>query len=439
MADLVELLVFARYPVSGQAKTRLIPALGPDGAARLHRRMTEHAVAVARVGARAGSNAITICCTGARRRLFRAWLGSDLNYATQPHGDLGTRLRRAFASSFRHGATRALAVGSDVPDLSPELVRQATQALDDHDIALGPAEDGGYYLLGMKRVYPELFRGMDWGSERVGAHTREAILRLGLKLAELPTLSDVDIPENLDPLRDDERFADVFSGQPLLSVIIPSLNEAAVLSETLDRIHCAHGIEVIVVDGGSRDATREIATEAGAAVFQVNGGRAAQQNAGAAVAKGRHLLFLHADTLLPEGYVDMIRMALDSPSTVAGAFRFETDDSRAGMQLVAWGTNIRSFVFQWPYGDQGLFMEKRVFREVEGFAALTIMEDFDLVRRLRRRGRVSTLQASAITSSRRWRKLGAWRVTLLNQMMIAGFFAGVAPERLARFYRRKGR
>jgi hypothetical protein len=120
---------------------------------------------------------------------------------------------------------------------------------------------------------------------------------------------------------------------------------------------------------------------------------------------------------------------------VAGAFRFRTDGAGAALRLVEWGANLRSAVFRWPYGDQGLFLEKRVFDEIGGYSPLPIMEDYELVGRLRRRGSVVTLRAAAITSARRWQRLGALRTTVRNLAMVAGFRAGVPPERLARFYR----
>jgi hypothetical protein len=327
------------------------------------------------------------------------------------------------------------AFGSDIPELTVAILHQALAGLRGHDVVLGPAADGGYYLIGMKRDQPELFAGIDWGTGLVCAQTRAAIGRQGLSVAELPTLGDVDLPEDAVALRADPRFADVWTGEPLLSVIIPTLNEADVLGRTLERVERADGIEMILADGGSRDATREIAAQAGATVLVTAGGRTVQQNAGAAAARGRHLLFLHADTLLPDGYADLIRRALDRPATVAGAFRFRTDGSGAALRLVEWGANIRSALFRWPYGDQGLFMEKRVFDELGGFAPLPIMEDYELVSRLRRRGPVVTLSEAAITSARRWQERGALRTTARNLAMVAGFHAGVPPERLARFYR----
>jgi len=411
-------ILFARYPVPGKAKTRLIPEVGPEVAARLHRRMTENAVGVAReTGA-----AVTVSHTGARPRLFRAWLGPEIAYARQSRNDLGGRMREAFDVAFQKGAVRVLAVGSDVPGISPEILRSAFDALRDHDVVLGPATDGGYYLIGMKRLVPDLFSGMDWGTDCVFQQTTEAIQRLGLTLAQLPQLNDVDRPEDLAVLR-------------TISVIVPTLNEAEELAPTLARARQAEGIELIVADGGSRDATREIAQQGGAVVMEVAGGRSAQLNAGAAKSAGRILLFLHADTLLPTGYADAIRQTLDDPSVAAGAFRFKLDGEKTSLRVVEWGTNIRSSLFRWPYGDQGLFMEKRVFDTLGGFASMPIMEDWDLVHRLRQRGQVLIRPEPVITSSRRWKSLGAFQTTLRNQCMIVAYHLGVDPRHLARFYR----
>ncbi len=433
-----QILIFSRFPIPRQAKTRLIPALGPDGSARLHRRMTEHALDVIRAVAKPDKAAdveITICYTGARRQHFRAWLGPDLQYTPQPSGDLGVRMRRAFELAFRNGAKHALAVGCDVPDLSLPILQQALNGLHHDDVVLGPTTDGGYYLIGMKRFHPELFTAIDWGTDFVCNQTRRAIERKQLTVAELSTLRDVDRPEDLDAFYKNQTFADIFSGKPMISVIIPTLNEATSLGRTLERAHCADTIEIIVADGGSCDTTREIAKQYGALVLEAHGGRALQQNAAAVTANGRLLLFLHADTLLPNNYADLIRRALDNPSTVAGAFRFKTDGSGVALRLIEWAANFRSAVLRWPYGDQGLFMEKRVFDEMGGFAALPIMEDFNLVGRLRRRGFIVSLREPAITSARRWLRLGVLRTTIINQIMIIGFIGGIPIPALNRFYR----
>ncbi len=436
-----QIMIFGRYPVAGKAKTRLIPALGPEGAAWLHRLMTEHVVAMARSAVRKKGRrktGIIFCCTGAPLKAFRAWMGLDLTYLSQPSGDLGARMLWAFKTALGKGAGAVIVIGSDLPDLTGDIIGQAFKCLGNNDIVLGPAADGGYYLLGMKALHPEVFTGIDWGTEHVRRQTCHRIKGLGIDLAELPLLRDVDRPDDLSRLRNDPRFAHTFGDTRLISVIIPTLNEALALGPVLDRVQEEEGVETIVVDGGSQDQTRDIAARAGARVVEVSGGRAAQQNAGAAVAGGRWLLFLHGDTLLPKGYGKMIQRAMASPATVAGAFRFKTDDSRPGMRLIQWTTNLRSCFLQWPYGDQGLFMEKRVFDDVGGFASLAIMEDFELVGRLRRRGKVVTLPHAVMTSARRWQQLGRVRTTLINLMMIAGFLWGVPIRRLVRLYRSHG-
>jgi rSAM/selenodomain-associated transferase 2/rSAM/selenodomain-associated transferase 1 len=396
--------------------------------------LVEHAAGAARTAGGDGRAGVTVCFTGAARRECRAWLGADFAYAAQPAGDLGVRLRHALRSAFRDDARRAVIFGADVPDLSARILRRSLDGLRDHDVVLGPAADGGYYLIGTKRDRPGLFAGLDWGTGRVCDQTRAAIARQGLSVLELPTLGDVDLPADLVPLRDDPRFADIRTGKPLVSVIIPTLDEAAALGRTLDRVRDAEGIEIIVADGGSRDATRAIAARAGATVLVTAGGRAAQQNE-AAAARGRYLLFLHADTLPPAGYAELIRRALDRPATVAGAFRFRLDRAGLVARLAEPGANLRSTLFHWPYGDQGLFMERRVFDELGGFAPLPIMEDYELVGRLRRRGAVVTLREAAITSARRLGRLGVVRTALGNAAMVAGFRVGVSPDRLARLYR----
>jgi rSAM/selenodomain-associated transferase 2 len=221
-----------------------------------------------------------------------------------------------------------------------------------------------------------------------------------------------------------------------VSVIIPTLNEAADLPDALDSVFACPVHEVIVADGGSTDETVSIARSRGARVVETSPSRAGQMNAGAAAATGDVLLFLHGDTRLPADYTFHMLRGLSARGVVAGAFGFKVDAPNPGLRLVEWVTGLRSRCLQMPYGDQGIFVWTDVFREVGGYPEQPIMEDFVLVRRLRRRGRVVTLGVPAITSGRRWRRLGVLRTTLINQLMIAGHALGVSPVRLARWYGR---
>ncbi|MBF2008548.1 MAG: TIGR04283 family arsenosugar biosynthesis glycosyltransferase [Chlorogloeopsis fritschii C42_A2020_084] len=220
-----------------------------------------------------------------------------------------------------------------------------------------------------------------------------------------------------------------------ISIIIPALNEAENIKATLVSTQASTDVERIVVDGGSKDGTVEIAKALGAKVITSNLGRACQMNAGTSVASGEILLFLHADTRLPSDFDLMIRKALAQPGVVAGAFALRIDAKLASLRLVEWGVNVRSRVWQMPYGDQAIFLTKKIFDSVNGFPELPIMEDFEFIRRLRKLGKITLITVPIITSARRWLQKGVWQTTLMNQIVIIAYFLGVAPERIRRWYR----
>ncbi len=189
------LIVFAKAPVAGQTKTRLIPALGAAGAAALAERLLEHALGAA---VKAGFDTVELCVTPdsghpALQRLARQ---HGLALAEQGAGDLGERMQRALARALQtHG--RALLIGSDLPALDALRLRQAMAALDSHDAVFVPALDGGYGLVGLRRPEPRLFAGMAWSTPQVMAQTRERAAAAGLRVAELSPVPDIDEPADL--------------------------------------------------------------------------------------------------------------------------------------------------------------------------------------------------------------------------------------------------
>lgn len=224
-----------------------------------------------------------------------------------------------------------------------------------------------------------------------------------------------------------------------LSIIIPTLNEGHTLGRTLDRLPLGPALEVIVADGGSTDDTCDIALARGVRVVVACGGRGVQLNQGAALARGEILLFLHADTQLPPQAEALVRSALAQPGVVAGAFDLAIDGPGWGLRWVEWGVKWRSRWLHLPYGDQAIFLSAERFRQIGGFAPLPIMEDFDLVQRLNRQGRLAIVPVPVVTSSRRWQRLGVWRTTLANQGMVLGYLLGRDGQQLADWYRRLGR
>ncbi|ABA21973.1 Glycosyl transferase, family 2 [Trichormus variabilis ATCC 29413] len=220
-----------------------------------------------------------------------------------------------------------------------------------------------------------------------------------------------------------------------ISIIIPTLNEAGNIQQTIATTQPSVNIEVIVVDGGSQDGTVAIAQSLGVKVISSSPGRAVQMNTGAALATGEILLFLHADTLLPVGFDEMIRTALQQPGVVAGAFALRIDADLAGLRWVEKGVYWRSCFLQMPYGDQAIFITKSIFEEVGGFPELPIMEDFELIRRLKGVGKITLIPVSVATSARRWLQRGVFKTTLINQVVIIAYLLGVAPAQLRNWYR----
>ena len=217
-----------------------------------------------------------------------------------------------------------------------------------------------------------------------------------------------------------------------ISVIIPTLNEENRVGRAICRLVGSGVSEVIVVDGGSSDATVEIASQAGATVLSTRANRGHQQNLGAERATGAILLFLHADTILPRGFAKQVRATLSRPGVVAGAFHFRLDASGWEMRLVEKVVALRCRLFRLPYGDQAIFVSSEMFVRAGQFAELPVMEDFDFMRRLGGLGTVELADGAAVTSARRWTREGVWRVTWTHQLCILGYYLRISPERLLR-------
>lgn len=195
------LIVFTRYPEPGKTKTRLIPALGAEGAATLQRQMTEQKLAEVNKLQTFYPVSVEIHFAGGNEALMQKWLGSNLIYRQQSEGDIGCRMAAAFQASFAAGMNQVVLIGIDCPDLNAQLMAEAFHALREYDLVLGPALDGGYYLIGLRRLIPQLFTGIRWSTAEVLPQTLKIAQSLELAVAKLPWLSDVDCPEDLSILK----------------------------------------------------------------------------------------------------------------------------------------------------------------------------------------------------------------------------------------------
>ncbi len=207
----------------------------------------------------------------------------------------------------------------------------------------------------------------------------------------------------------------------------------ACLARLPDGLH-----QVIVADGGSRDDTAAIARDRGVRVVTTAPGRGGQLNAGAAVADGEVLLFLHADTVLPQGALTAIQTALSDPAVVGGGFALSIDSDDRFLRMVARTATWRSRRYGMFYGDQAIFVRRDALTAVGGFQAIPIMEDVALVRALRKRGRLALIEMPVITSARRWQRENPLYATLRNWVLIGLYSMGVSPHTLVRWYRPEG-
>ena len=223
--------------------------------------------------------------------------------------------------------------------------------------------------------------------------------------------------------------------KPFISIILPVLEESAALPATLHPLVGEPAVELIVVDGDSHDATVDVARQFTDKVFKGARGRANQMNFGALQAKGDILLFLHGDTALPPSALEQVRRTMNDDTVAGGAFRLRIASPRHALKVVAWGANLRSRLFGLPYGDQALFVRRSAFNTIGGFSPWPLMEDVDLVRRLKRAGRVVLLPDAVVTSARRWEREGIVWTTARNSLLLLGFWLGVPPAWLANWYR----
>ena len=223
----------------------------------------------------------------------------------------------------------------------------------------------------------------------------------------------------------------------MISVVVPVLDEAKVIAQSLAPLQPLRGrnIEVIVTDGGSRDRTRCVARPLCDRVVDAPRGRARQMNAGARIASGHVLLFLHADTRLPSGWSRMVRDALGNGRREWGRFDVRLDGVHPMLRIVERAMNLRSRLSGIATGDQAMFVARGAFRAAGGFPDIALMEDIALSRKLRARSRPVCLRAAVVTSSRRWERNGVARTIMLMWRLRLEYALGADPEKLARLYR----
>jgi uncharacterized protein len=470
------ILVFIKAPYLGQVKTRLGKFIGDTEAVQLYQYFVEDILTT--VDALDVDSLIFFTPMNGLS-VLQSWLGSHRTYIPQRGENLGDRMAHAFRTSFDLGYQQVSIVGSDSPDLPSDYLLEALAALRQDRVVIGPSEDGGYYTLGFtpKTFCPEVFQDMPWSTSQVYPLTLETLKQNTRTVQILPTWFDIDTLEDLwafhnrhlseqpsshslSYLRD---RAHVFF-QPLvgvqgivlcqsaldstqkldpdLSIIIPVLYEAERIHTCLANLVNLAGninLEIIVVDGDPEESTlKHLPSQYPHMLkgIQSPQGRGTQMNAGAKIAQGTILLFLHADTDLPDRALQEILHPCTQRSCAGGAFDLAIASPRWSLKLIGKVASWRSRLTRIPYGDQAIFIRKDVFGQIQGYPDIPLMEDVALMQRLKQQGySIQILSKAVRASARRWEKEGIVRCTLRNWSLILLYSLGIAPEVLARWYR----
>ena len=420
------LLIFTRTPLPGKVKPRLIPALGAEGAATIHKEMAKYTLGWAKVFQNTRNMTVEVWFSGGRKAATD-WLGDGWALWEQRGVDIGARIFNAFFDVFREGCRKAVMVGTNCPELTAAHVRKAFIALKDHDLVLGPTMDGGYCLVGLKEPRPDLFFGIPWGTKQVLETTLEKAREEGLKVMRMQPLRDVEYPQDLAV------WNRVKNGN--LSIIIPTLNEGEALLPFLDRIEKDGCTEVIVSDGGSGDRTLETARSWGARIVVSNRpGWGIQMNAGAEAAGGSILLFLRADSQLPENYASLIRIAQVDPEICIGAFPIRQEQKHLSLSSKEKSVTGYSRKRRLPCGEQELFLRKSLFRELGGFQDIPNLESEDMIRRAVKLGDLALQSAPVVSSLIRHAKPAGPRGRMRRRFVLLGWKLGLNPHLPASYF-----
>lgn len=454
------LIVFTRGVAAQSVKSRMHPALSKGQRVMLHRAFLQD---LATTCAQLDEHGIDIIVSSARDEAPTTLAIQNLapdpfakcnaHYMEQAPASFAGRMVDAFEQAFMLGYRRVVMVGSDCPELMAAQVERAFELLKSEQAVLGPATDGGFYLAGLSVPVPELFALQGYGT----SHALSAVIAhaeyMGVGYATLGPLSDIDTLFDLqglyarlagaqNPPRSTwnmlTRLKD--AGVPVaersISVIVPVYNESAQVAEFSAQLRELEPFcELVLVDGGSTDGTRQ-ALERDFPVLSSPKGRGTQLNRGAAASHGELLLFLHADSRLPQGALQEVRRVL--ASAPVGCFGIKFTSKAPAMLCCSVLSNFRAKYRHLPFGDQGFFMERSLFDEMGGFRELPLMEDYQFSLDLQKRGiRPALARKRILTSSRRY---DGGLIKQLSTMVQMGslrkmYRDGVDPAHLAELYR----
>jgi uncharacterized protein len=432
------LILFMRYPETGCVKSRLAAAIGTEEAARVYEKLIRRTLGVAADFKRDRPEVdIFIFFTPPDKvlQIEDAYPG-PWSFVSQQGSHLGERMEGAIRQVMDRGHSDVLLVGTDLADLEPVDFTDAFQAVENGHTALGPAADGGFYLIGLRQPCPAVFQPESWGTKEIFARTERLLLNSGFKPKCMKERRDIDRAEDLPFVRRKPWFSES------LSIVIPTLGSIGRLEPFLQNLQQQiwPDDEIILVQAerseqqtdhfDSKQVMPQIVS------VQAPQGRGLQLNKGVRTAQGSLLFFLHDDSSPPPNFAYSIRKICEESAMSLGCFHLVFSPSNPLLNGIARWANFRTRIFDLPYGDQGLFCRRDVYGKVGGFRKPYLMEDVDFVRRCRRLGQLMFLPDRIVTSSEGYIHMGILRASLRNHLTMLLYHLGVDDRRLYRFYYR---
>jgi rSAM/selenodomain-associated transferase 1/rSAM/selenodomain-associated transferase 2 len=427
-------MVFLRYPEPGRVKSRLAADIGQQKATDLYARLVRRTLGV--VGdfqrTRSRLRVLLFYTPPEREEAVKQGYPGRWRFVAQAGCGLGERMAHAFRHVLDRGARHAVLIGTDIADLQISDLDEAFQALEEGQAVLGPAADGGYYLIGLNRPCEAVFQSQAWGSENVFERTRATLGAGGFRVKILKQRTDVDREADLchPGLRDLVRHR--------VSVVIPTLQSVDDLQPFLAALEAQlwPEDEIILVQGREHPQDDQATLGSRVRMLRSQQGRGLQLNRGAHAARGDLFWFLHSDCHPPVNFGYHVRKLTSVPQMALGCFQLAFHPTQPALQGITRWVDMRTRYFGLPYGDQGLFCQRESFEKVGGFRKAFLMEDVDFVRSMRSLGKILVIPEKIIASPERYVKGGIIKNSLRNHLLLLLYRLGVDDRTLYSLYYR---
>ena len=420
-------MAFLHAPRPNLIKQRLAREIGSERALDVYRGMVERQL---RQIPRGWAVEIHFAPENAGEEM-RSWLGPDYSYVAQVGEDFGARIRNGFATAFSRGRGQVLAITGECPELDTGTLFEVITRLHRADLVLGPANDGGLFLIALRRAAGELFERIPWGTPNVLSLMLARAKISGVTRELLTPKDDVDTAATYRSYL--QRVATESSSERI-GVVVAAFNHAPTIARVIDAARQAFLFSpLVVVDGGSADRTAEIASAGGAQVLSASRSRGRQRRIGASAALNADwLLFLHGDCVLPADAQALVAEFIEQPRAQVATFRLRFDSPSAWLRSCAWFTRFSTPCTR--FGNQGILIRRAFYEALGGFPEWPLFEDVELLRRARAVTQIHVLRGFVTAAAQRFHERGSVRALWLNARLLARWAAGTPAGELAERY-----